>query len=136
MLSPTRGAQGTCIKSGVQLRISGNMEDNLTTERPTFVSNLECGGTGTKMPPDRIYNLSEAGQPLLETRVSPRTDSVDAHFIVDRHPELDNLWIVGGGSGHGFKHGPMMGEHVAQRVTGKETSRELVENFKLKDDTF
>lgn len=77
-----------------------------------------------------------AGQPLLETRVSPRTDTVDAHFIVDRHPELDNVWIVGGGSGHGFKHGPMMGEHVAQRVTGKDTSRELVETFKLKDDVF
>lgn len=77
-----------------------------------------------------------AGQPLLETRVSPRTDSVDRHFIVDRHPELDNVWIVGGGSGHGFKHGPMMGEHVAQRVTGRETSSELTETFKLKDATF
>ncbi|MCZ6885232.1 MAG: threonine synthase, partial [Alphaproteobacteria bacterium] len=41
------------------------MEDNLTTERPTFVSHLECGATGTKVPPDRIYNLSEAGKPLL-----------------------------------------------------------------------
>jgi glycine/D-amino acid oxidase-like deaminating enzyme len=77
-----------------------------------------------------------AGQPLLETRVSPRTDTVDGHFIVDQHPELDNVWIVGGGSGHGFKHGPMMGEHVAERVTGKETSRELVETFRLKNDVF
>ena len=79
---------------------------------------------------------SLAGQPLLETRVSPRADSVDRHFIVDRHPELDNVWIVGGGSGHGFKHGPMMGEHVAQRVAGKQTSPELVETFKLKDQLF
>ena len=77
-----------------------------------------------------------AGQPLLETRVSPRTDTVDGHFIVDQHPELDNVWIVGGGSGHGFKHGPMMGEHVAERVTGKETSRELVDTFRLKNDVF
>lgn len=77
-----------------------------------------------------------AGQPLLETRVSPRTDSVDRHFIIDRHPELDNVWIVGGGSGHGFKHGPMIGEHVARRVSGKETSPELVETFRIKDDVF
>jgi glycine/D-amino acid oxidase-like deaminating enzyme len=76
------------------------------------------------------------GQPLLETRVSPRTDTVDGHFVVDRHPELENLWIVGGGSGHGFKHGPMMGEHVASRVTGKETSPELVDTFRLKSDVF
>ncbi len=41
------------------------MEDNLTTERPTFVSHLECGATGTKVSPDQIYNLSEAGKPLL-----------------------------------------------------------------------
>lgn len=77
-----------------------------------------------------------AGQPLLETRVSPRADTVDRHFIIDRHPELDNVWIVGGGSGHAFKHGPMIGEHVAQRVTGKETSPELVETFRLKDSVF
>ncbi len=77
-----------------------------------------------------------AGQPLLETRVSPRTNSVDAHFIVDRHPELDNVWLVGGGSGHGFKHGPMLGEHVAQRVTGVDTSQELIDTFRLKDETF
>lgn len=77
-----------------------------------------------------------AGQPLLETRVSPRTDSIDGHFIVDRHPELENVWLVGGGSGQGFKHGPMMGEHVARRVLGRETSREHVETFKLKGEMF
>ncbi len=41
------------------------MEDNLTTERPTFVINLECGATGAEYAPDKIYNLSEAGKPLL-----------------------------------------------------------------------
>ena len=76
------------------------------------------------------------GQPLLETRVSPRTDSVDAHFIVDRHPELENVWLLGGGSGHGYKHGIMIGDYVAQRVVGKETDPELDATFRLKDDTF
>ena len=41
------------------------MEDNLTTERPTFTRALECGATGAEYPPDRVYNLSEAGKPLL-----------------------------------------------------------------------
>ena len=41
------------------------MEDNLTTERPTFVTSLQCAATGASLPPDRIYNLSEAGKPLL-----------------------------------------------------------------------
>ncbi|MDX1484571.1 MAG: threonine synthase [Alphaproteobacteria bacterium] len=41
------------------------MEDNTLTERPTFVTHLECGATGAEYPPDRVYNLSEAGKPLL-----------------------------------------------------------------------
>lgn len=40
-------------------------DDNLRQERPTFVSHLECSGTGECFPPDRIYNLSPAGKPLL-----------------------------------------------------------------------
>ncbi len=36
--------------------------------------------------------------------------------MIDRHPEMENVWFVGGGSGHGFKHGPTVGEHVAARI--------------------
>ena len=39
-------------------------------------------------------------------------------FLIDRHPEAENVWLVGGGSGHGFKHGPAVGEYVAERLTG------------------
>ena len=41
------------------------MEDNLAAERPTFVTHLECGMTGEQLAPDRLYNLSPAGKPLL-----------------------------------------------------------------------
>lgn len=54
--------------------------------------------------------------PLLETRVCQYENSPDNHFIVDRHPKADNVWMVGGGSGHGFKHGPALGEMVADLV--------------------
>jgi glycine/D-amino acid oxidase-like deaminating enzyme len=57
--------------------------------------------------------------PLLEARVCQYASTPDAHFIVDRHPEADAVWIVGGGSGHGFKHGPALGEHVAALVLGE-----------------
>lgn len=56
--------------------------------------------------------------PLLESRVCQYENSPDSHFIVDRHPEAANVWIVGGGSGHGFKHGPALGEYVAKAVQG------------------
>ena len=77
-----------------------------------------------------------ARQPLVDARICQREDSVDEHFIVDQHPELANVWMVGGGSGHGYKHGIMLGDYVANRVTGRDKSPELAATFKLKDRTF
>ena len=57
-----------------------------------------------------------ANAPLLESRVCQYENSTDQNFIVDRHPEARNVWIVGGGSGHGFKMGPAVGELVASNV--------------------
>lgn len=54
--------------------------------------------------------------PLLESRVCQYENSPDNNFIVDRHPRHDNVWLLGGGSGHGFKHGPALGEMVAELV--------------------
>jgi len=51
--------------------------------------------------------------PLLESRVCQYENSPDNNFIIDRHPEHKNAWLLGGGSGHGFKHGPALGEMVA-----------------------
>lgn len=63
---------------------------------------------------ERIPDL--AGRPLVETRVCQYEATPDTHFIIDRHPAWDNVWIVGGGSGHGFKHGPEIGRYVVQRL--------------------
>jgi sarcosine oxidase len=60
--------------------------------------------------------------PLLETRVCQYENTTDHNFIVDRHPGNANVWIVGGGSGHGFKHGPALGEMVAKLVLKDETA--------------
>ena len=62
----------------------------------------------------RFPSLKDA--PLIETRVCPYENTADSHFIIDRHPGADNVWIVGGGSGHGFKHGPAVGEMLAELV--------------------
>jgi glycine/D-amino acid oxidase-like deaminating enzyme len=59
-----------------------------------------------------------AGAPLVESRVCQYEQSPDGHFILDRHPLADNVWLAGGGSGHGFKMGPAVGEHVARLVLG------------------
>jgi sarcosine oxidase len=54
--------------------------------------------------------------PLVETRVCQYEQTPDSHFIIDRHPQNENVWIVGGGSGHGFKHGPAIGEMMAELI--------------------
>jgi glycine/D-amino acid oxidase-like deaminating enzyme len=59
------------------------------------------------------------GAPLVESRVCQYENSPDQDFILDRHPAAENVWLVGGGSGHGFKHGPAMGKMVAEAVAGK-----------------
>jgi glycine/D-amino acid oxidase-like deaminating enzyme len=52
----------------------------------------------------------------LETRVCQYENTSNGDFLIDRHPEINNAWLVGGGSGHGFKHGPAVAQHVTERI--------------------
>jgi glycine/D-amino acid oxidase-like deaminating enzyme len=54
--------------------------------------------------------------PLLETRVCQYENSPDHHLLIDRHPAHPNVWLAGGGSGHGFKLGPAVGEIMARAI--------------------
>jgi sarcosine oxidase len=59
-----------------------------------------------------------AAAPLLGSEVCQYEASPDSHFLIDRHPAASNVWIAGGGSGHGFKMGPAVGELIASYVLG------------------
>ena len=59
-----------------------------------------------------------AGAPLVEARVCQYENTSNGDFLIDRHPAWENVWLLGGGSGHGFKHGPALGEYAAARLTG------------------
>lgn len=59
-----------------------------------------------------------ADQPLVRTWTCFYEVTPDAHFVIDRHPALADVWIAGGGTGHAFKHGPVIGEYVAALVAG------------------
>jgi monomeric sarcosine oxidase len=63
--------------------------------------------------------------PLLETRVCQYENTPDGNFIVDRHPAADDVWLIGGGSGHGFKHGPALGEMIADLILKEELPEPL-----------
>jgi len=49
------------------------------------------------------------------------TMTPDEHFILDRHPEFENVWIAAGFSGHGFKFAPTIAEALAQLCTQGKT---------------
>ncbi len=57
------------------------------------------------------------GQPVVRTWTCFYEVTPDAHFVIDRHPGLGDVWIAGGGTGHAFKHGPVIGEYLAALVT-------------------
>ena len=88
------------------------------------------GAEGLRMARDflslRFPSIADA--PVIETRVCQYENSSNGDFVIDRHPGLSNVWVVGGGSGHGFKHGPALGSHVAALVNG-ETS--TIDRFSL-----
>ncbi|SFE12546.1 NAD(P)/FAD-dependent oxidoreductase [Spirosoma endophyticum] len=69
------------------------------------------------------------GQPLIEQRVCQVTMTPDSDFILDTHPEADNLWVMGGDSGHGYKQGASFGELAANTVAGE---KEKLKKFALK----
>ncbi len=68
---------------------------------------------------ERFPELADA--PVVDSRVCQYENTSNGDLILDRHPDLENVWIAGGGSGHGFKHGPAVGEYMAARVTGLAT---------------
>jgi sarcosine oxidase len=57
------------------------------------------------------------GAPIVASEVCQYENSSNGDFLIDRHPKHSNVWLVGGGSGHGYKHGPALGAYVADRIT-------------------
>ena len=68
---------------------------------------------------ERVPLLADA--PVTESRICQYENTSNGDFLIDRHPAFENVWIVGGGSGHGFKHGPAVGEYAAAMIAGAGT---------------
>lgn len=105
---------------------------------------------GDRMPTPLLINIVReelcirmpalADAPLLEARVCQYENTPDKNLIIDRHPEAANVWIVGGGSGHGYKFSPAIGEHVAQVILEQQQPKPRFslsrESFKIEKDSF
>jgi len=62
-----------------------------------------------------------ADREVVDARVCQYANSSNGDFLIDRHPDLDNVWLIGCGSGHGFKQGPAVGAHAAGLLLGIAT---------------
>jgi glycine/D-amino acid oxidase-like deaminating enzyme len=92
---------------------SGAVMDPTTSDRDASAAGIAAARAFLSL---RFPALAHA--PLIGSEVCQYESSPDADFIIDRHPVADNVWIAGGGSGHGFKMGPAIGALVASLVLG------------------
>jgi sarcosine oxidase len=100
---------GRGVKIASDLR--GAPQDPDTAERvPTAEALGEARAALARVLPDLAH------APLVEARVCQYENTAKGDFLIDRHPNLKNVWLVGGGSGHGFKHGPALGRYVTRLV--------------------
>ncbi len=73
---------------------------------------------------------------INETRACHYSMTVSRNFIIDTHPDLDNVWLAAGGQAEAFKQGPVLGDYIAGRIFGTENDEELNESFRLLEATF
>jgi glycine/D-amino acid oxidase-like deaminating enzyme len=60
-----------------------------------------------------------AGAPVRSSPSCHYSLTADGNFLFARHPEHERVWLLGGGSGHGYKHGPAVAEHAAAVLAGE-----------------
>ncbi|HEU0025026.1 MAG TPA: FAD-dependent oxidoreductase [Thermoleophilaceae bacterium] len=66
---------------------------------------------------ERFPALAEA--PVASAPACHYSLTPDSNFLFAAHPEQPGVWLLGGGSGHGFKHAPAVAEHVADVLAGR-----------------
>lgn len=67
--------------------------------------------------------------PLVEGRVCQYCNTLDGNFILDQLPGFQNVWIAGGGSGHGYKLGPSVGKYMAEQVLWLSKKKNPIVSF-------
>ena len=83
---------------------------------------------------DRRFPLLK-GAPVIGAEVCQYENSSNGDFLIDRHPQMPNVVLLGGGSGHGFKHGPEVGRLAAELVTSGGSQPEPRFSLSTKGET-
>jgi sarcosine oxidase len=91
---------------------------------PDLALPADAGGTGAVLPPDLAQYLGRripglACAPVKRCEPCWYAATSDDEFLLTKVPKHPRTWLVGGDSGHGFKHGPAWGEYVSDVVEGR-----------------
>ena len=120
-------AYGTGDVDGLGVKLAPDVEGApLDPDAPLPAVSAEGEATARAYARRRFPALAEA--PLRGARTCRYELTADSCFIADAHPAEEGVWIVGGGSGHGFKHGPALAERVVAALRGGAA---LPEEFRL-----
>lgn len=83
---------------------------------------------------ERFPALKDA--PIVQTWACHYESTSSRNFIIDRHPNLRNVWIAGGGNAEAFKMGPVLGEYIARRVLGDEGDPAIAAQFRIPETEY
>ena len=117
--------------SGFRVRTGGGTETDPDT------SNRWLSEEATKRLRDFVASKFPAltGAPLLRTHSCHYEIGTGRNFMVDKHPQMENVWLAGSGMAEGFKFGPVIGEYVSNRVLGHDQEPELAAQYRIPTQT-
>jgi glycine/D-amino acid oxidase-like deaminating enzyme len=115
---------GTRVRYGIPASTGGGLKIADDTRGSTFdPSSGQRQVTASGVRAARVFLgrrfPAMKSAPLVASEVCQYEATPDAHFIIDKHPHASNVWIAGGGSGHGFKMGPAVGEMLTALVVNE-----------------
>lgn len=115
------------IERGLKYAPSGSTRPEIDPDVMERLPDPERIANGHRYIGHRFPAMRRA--PIVETRVCQYEGTRDQNFIIDRHPDYDNVWLASGGGGHGYKFGPLLGEYISDRVLGVNDDPVLAERF-------
>jgi sarcosine oxidase len=102
---------------GVGFKVGPDMDGvEVDPDTRPLAATAEAVGIAREYLATRFPSLADA--PLASAPGCHYGLTPDGEFVFARHPEHERVWLLGGGSGHGYKHGPALAEHVAAVLAG------------------
>ena len=112
------GFYGTGEIDGLGVKVAPDFpSDEVDPDSLDRVASPEWLATARAYAARRFPDL--AGAPVIGARVCQYDLTSDTHFVAGRHPEHESWILLGGGSGHSFKHGPAFAEYVVDVIEQK-----------------